>query len=177
VFDNLETAQITDVSAGSPARRVITRIAVKRPEKQWFFRSHPEFHFQCLTYEDREENETYYVYPALGELLGDFARPVLLHLCMTRQGTLFLFPVKLSTDGSGNQWNATARDGAQRARTYWLSIRANRQSQGYDVYLAEGQIPEPEWPELTVPEILKLAFGDRVILTGNHPVIHKLRGL
>jgi hypothetical protein len=98
VFDDLEAAEARDVTATAPTRRVLTRLSVKRPEKAWFFRTHPEFSFQCWLYEDRDERETYYVWPQIADELTGFARLVLLRLAITRQGTVFIFPVKLQQE-------------------------------------------------------------------------------
>jgi hypothetical protein len=37
-------------------------------------------------------------------------------------------------------------------------------------------LPEPEWPELSFQEILKIGFGDYQINNLDHPVIQRLRG-
>jgi hypothetical protein len=175
VFDDLASAQYVEANLGPPSRRALTRIQVKKPDKQWYFRAHPEFKFQCLLFEDEDTNTKYYVHPRLTDVFGEFARPVLLRLCQSRLGTLFLFPVKLAPDVTG-YWNATARDAAQRAETTWVSMRSCREEQGYAIYDAEGDIPEPEWPDLTVAEILKLGFGDRTVENIEHPSVAKLHG-
>jgi hypothetical protein len=176
VFDDLDAAEARDATAVSPTRRVLTRLSVKRPEKHWFFRTHPEFSFQCWLYEDRDERETFYVWPGIADELVGFARLVLLRLAVTRQNTVFVFPVKLTADGGSRSWNETARDAAEQAQKRWVSMRSNSQEGCYEIHLAEGVWPEPEWPELSKAEILKLAFGDRVIMSADHPVIHRLRG-
>jgi hypothetical protein len=155
VFDDLDVAEARDTIATASTRRVLTRLSVKRPEKQWFFRTHPEFSFQCWLYEDRDERETYYVWPQMADELTGFARIVLLRLAITRQGTVFLFPVKLPQDGSARMWNETARDAAEQAQNHWVAMRSNLQEGCYEIYRAEGVWPEPEWPELSKPEILK----------------------
>ena len=37
-------------------------------------------------------------------------------------------------------------------------------------------IPDPEWPDLSLGEILKIAFRDYYIDTPDHAVIKRLRG-
>jgi hypothetical protein len=46
----------------------------------------------------------------------------------------------------------------------------------YEVYEAVGAIPDPEWPEVTMDEIVRIAVRGRVIDTLDHPVLKKLRG-
>jgi hypothetical protein len=53
-----------------------------------------------------------------------------------------------------------------------MSLRA------YEIFLAEKQsiIPDPEWPTLSLQELVKLAFRDKLINTISHPVVKRLRG-
>jgi hypothetical protein len=38
-------------------------------------------------------------------------------------------------------------------------------------------LPEPTWPaDLTMPDIIKIAFRGRLIETADHPVLRALRG-
>ena len=37
-------------------------------------------------------------------------------------------------------------------------------------------LPEPEWPELSLRELLRIAFKDKMIDDLGHPVLRKLRG-
>jgi hypothetical protein len=46
----------------------------------------------------------------------------------------------------------------------------------YEVYTATGELSEPEWPKLTLKELLRIAFRDRFIEDVSHPVIKRLRG-
>jgi hypothetical protein len=47
----------------------------------------------------------------------------------------------------------------------------------YRIHQAEGVLPDPVWPQKTLAELLKIAFGDHVITSADHPVIRKLRGI
>jgi hypothetical protein len=42
---------------------------------------------------------------------------------------------------------------------------------------AQSIMSEPEWPDVSFQEIIRLAFRDRLITSLNHPVIKRLRGL
>jgi hypothetical protein len=45
----------------------------------------------------------------------------------------------------------------------------------YDVCVATGKLPEPEWPtDKTFNDILRIAFKDRLIETVDHPVVQRL---
>ena len=42
--------------------------------------------------------------------------------------------------------------------------------------VATGQIGEPAWPDVSLQEIIKIAFRDQMITDWNHPVLQRLRG-
>jgi len=46
----------------------------------------------------------------------------------------------------------------------------------YEVYTAAASWAEPEWPDLPLKEVLRLAFRDKHITTADHPVLKRLRG-
>jgi hypothetical protein len=46
----------------------------------------------------------------------------------------------------------------------------------YDVFEATATLPEPQWPDQSFQELLKVGFKDRQIDSLDHPVIRKLRG-
>jgi hypothetical protein len=181
VFDDLEAARYVPSDSGPARRKLLTFLPVKKPEPHWFCRVHPRLRFQALLYEDRDEREVFYVVPALEETLERFGQPSLLLLATTTQATPFIWPIKLPGPFRGGndlsrRWNNSARKSAEVAETQWVAIRSNTQAGGYDVIVAEKAHAEPEWPDLTVQEMLKLGFGDRVITDVNHPALRKLRG-
>jgi hypothetical protein len=101
----------------------------------------------------------------------------MLFTSITRQGVPFLWPIRLpGDDGKHNEWHRTALEAAQRAQTRWVRIAANMAAGGYDLFEATGALPEPEWPDLSFRELLKIAFKDRFIRTADHPVLRRLRG-
>ena len=60
--------------------------------------------------------------------------------------------------------------------TRWVRLTANMSLGAYEIFEAAGNIPQPVWPELSFPELLKIAFRDRLIDRLDHPVVLHLRG-
>ena len=58
----------------------------------------------------------------------------------------------------------------------WIRIKANMSLGANDIFEASGTIPDPEWPEQTFQELLRIAFKDRLVDRLDHPVIKRLRG-
>ena len=126
----------------------------------------------------QEERETYLVTPAMVEALADEVKLVRLHLAMPRGGGPFFWPVPLpGPDGRRNTWHEAAQQAALEATRRWVRVKANMAAGTYDVDAAAAEIAEPEWPDLSMAQLLKLAFGDRMIASIDHPVVKRLRGL
>ena len=70
----------------------------------------------------------------------------------------------------------SAAEAAELAMKRWLRLTANMSLGAYEVFEATGDLPEPEWPDLPFPEILKIAFRDHVVDRADHPLVQRLRG-
>jgi hypothetical protein len=105
-------------------------------------------------------------------------RKVDMRVCTSRSGTVFLWPVPLpAADGRDNPWNMTARAAAEVAETKWARMSSNRSAGCYDTFVAPSNLPDPVWPEETLGDLLKVAFGNgRLIDNIGHPVIRRLQG-
>jgi len=100
-----------------------------------------------------------------------------LTLAVTRSGDLFLWLQKLpSPDGRTCRWNDSMLVAAQLAETKWVRVVSNMDAGCYDVFEAAGINVEPQWTELSFPEILRLCFKDRFINSLDHPFLRRLRG-
>ena len=103
--------------------------------------------------------------------------PMVLFTCVTRHGVVFLWPIPLpGEDGRHNEWHRSALEAARRAESQWIRVVSNFAIRGYDVFGATGALPEPEWPDVSLAELLKIGFGDRFIRSADHPVVRRLRG-
>ena len=81
------------------------------------------------------------------------------------------------SDGRSNSWNESALAAARLAEANWIRVAANMPGGMYDTFQAAGELSDPEWPELSFSELLRLCFKDRFIQTIDHPAIKALRGL
>lgn len=161
-------------------KKLLTTVPVRKPGRQEFVRVHPDGQYRCdfAAIELKEDREIYVVRPEVyNELLGETIH-ITLYTTMTRQGVLFLWPVRLpDPDGRHNEWSRVAREAAEMAVNTWLRLQPNMQLGAYEITLAQAAIAEPKWPELSFQEILRIAFRDRIITSDDHPVIKRLRGL
>lgn len=160
-------------------KKALLSIPVRKPNKQEFVRVHPnpDYRLETAVLELKEERETYLVDPGLwAELPGELT-PKVLFTTINRQGVLTLWPVRMpGEDGRLDAWNESALDAAQLAQNAWVRVASNMSLGAYDVFEATGEIPDPEWPELDLSAILKIAFKGRYIEDMDHTVIRQLRG-
>jgi hypothetical protein len=170
-----------DYAAGRGVKKALLTVPARKPDKTWFFRVHSaeDYYFETRVLELKEERETYLVAAALWpelETEPTFS-PRALFTAVNRQGVLFLWPIRLpGPDGKLDDWNKSALEAAELAKKNWVRVTANMSLGAYDVMVATGQHPEPQWPEQPFAELLRLAFKDRFITGPDHPVLKKLRG-
>jgi len=174
---NLRLPQNFGASAG--VKKLTTTIPVRKPGKQDFVRVHPDpaYSIETAVLEFKEERETYLVAPGLWDgLLGELT-PKALFTTINRQKVVSLWPIRLpGEDGRIDEWNESAIDAATLGQKQWVRVSANMSLGAYDVYEATGEIPDPEWPELDLGQILEIAFKGRFIKDSDHPALKRLRG-
>jgi hypothetical protein len=160
-------------------KRELVTLPVRRPGKQEFARVHPaeDNRLETALLELKEEREYYLVQPEMRAELPEEILFVRLYLAISRAGAAFLWPVRLpGPDGKRNPWHDSAEKAAMVGMRQWVRLVPNQAAGLYDVYTASASLPEPEWPELSMRELLKLAFGERFITSIDHPVVRRLRG-
>jgi alpha-glutamyl/putrescinyl thymine pyrophosphorylase clade 1 len=182
-FENLDQLRLPqDFAAAAGVKKLITTVPVRKPDRQNFVRVHgdPDRRISAGIIELKDDREIYLVYPnVMPELVGEYHAAVL-HQAITRQGVSFIWPTRLpSPDGRVNEWHRSLAEAAERAVEQWLRVAANTALGAYEIFSAidENRLPEPAWPEISFPELLRVAFRDRIINTVDHPVIKRLRGM
>ncbi len=177
-IEKLRLSQNFAETAG--VKKKIITIPVRKPDRQWFIRVQPDesYRLETAVLELKEDRETYLVDPTLwSELPGEIV-PMCLFTAINRQGIVFLYPVRLpGADGRQLEWHRSALEAAQVAMKDWVRIVANMRLGAYEVFTATGDLPEPEWPDLSLGQILEIAFKDKFIQSMDHLAIQKLRGV
>ena len=161
-------------------RKAITRVPVRKPNKTDFFRVRPgeEWRFETMILEIKDEGETYVLMPEVWDAIQELLRPAMLHVGIDRRNNVFLIPIPLpGEDGRRNSWHQSMAEIVVMAEDKWVRTAANKGVGGYDVYIAEAKLPEPEWPDLPLDELMKIAFRDKIITSADHPIIRQLLGI
>jgi hypothetical protein len=161
-------------------KKLLTHIPVRRPDKQTFIRVHPDptYRATMAVVELRDEREMYLLTPEVAAAMPNEFSMACVFTAITRQGNLFLWPVKLpQPDGKVLSWHQVAMEAAMMAMDKWLRVVPNMGNSAYDIYEAQGVIPDPTWPSLEFKELLRIAWRDKLVKTLDHPLIKRLHGL
>jgi hypothetical protein len=178
-FDPAAFRLSQDFGVDGGVKKVLLKIPVRKPQRQEFIRVHadPAFAYEVALVELKDEREVYLVVRELQTELSAEVKAARLYPTINRQGILSLWPCWLpGPDGKTNPWHETAIQAAELAKTAWIRVVSDMSLGGYQPYQATGNLPEPDWPESCFGDLLKLAFGDRVIDRPDHPVIQRLLG-
>jgi hypothetical protein len=178
-FDNLAALRVhQDFLETTNVKKLLTTVPVRKPGAQDFVRVHssPACRELMAFLELKDDREVYLVDLAAVPDLRNECFIATLFTAITRVGVVFLWPVRVPTDGRTNDWHTSAADAAAKAMTSWVRIRANMNLRAYEIFLAESAIPDPEWPSLSLAELCRIAFRDRLIDQLDHPAIKRLRG-
>ena len=170
----LDQSHIDGVSVKVP----ITIPCTKPPKQDWVW-VHPDDHLEVGAIELKEEREFHLVDASMVSVLGDEVSLYSLRPYINRSGVLRLWPIRLpGADGRQNEWHRSAAVAANYAMKEWVRVVANTSLGAYEVLRLQKSIPGPNWPELSLHEMVKIAFHDRgrIIRDHDHPVVRMLTG-
>jgi len=157
--------------------KVLSNIPVRKPHKSAFIRVKQGDEFLIYILEDKLSGVTYAVMPQVAQLVPESARAVRLHRAVDRQGNQLLVPVPLpGEDGKRNVWHESLMVCLAKAEHKWVRVAANLSAGAYDLYVAQGELGEPEWTDHTMRELVEIAFRGKVISEEKDPVIQQLLG-
>ena len=145
-----------------------------KPPKHEFIRVHPQLQINVggVELKDEEDGGLYVIIPAMTAELGEEVKSFYLRPYINRTGVLRLWPIRLpGPDGRVNEWHRTAAVAADIATRKWIRVTANRSLGAYEVFEAAKAPPDPEWPELDLSDMIRLAFRERgrIIQDGGSP--------
>jgi hypothetical protein len=165
-----------DFGGKASTKKLVTTIPIRNPKKNEFVRVHPTMR-PMLVRTLLDEQLTFLVTKDVADSLPGVVVAKELVPTITRQGTLFLWPLRVpGENGRVDNWLTSAKEAAVHAVHTWVRVQANMDLSAFEIYEALGAIPDPEWPQLTMDEIVRIAAKGRVIDSLDHPVIQKLRG-
>jgi hypothetical protein len=180
-FTNVEGLRVNpSFLATAGVKKLRNVVPVRKPSPQDFVRVHsgPAYRDNFAIIELKDDREDFLVLPSVIPLLPGEVVYKTLYTTINRQGTIFIWPVRLpSADDKQNMWWQSAREAAELATTTWIRVRANMNLGAYEMFEAESDVPDPEWGNLEpFTDLLRIAFKGRVVSDLDHAVIKRLRG-
>jgi hypothetical protein len=180
-FDPASLRLSHDFNSAAGVKKALLTVPVRKPDKSWWVRTHPDpaFRLQTALVELREERTTYLVAKSLWpELATEVTfRPKLLVTAINRQNVVFLWECNLPRqDGRADEWTRSALEAVDLATKGWIRLAANMSLGAYDIFTTRAQLTEPTWPEVSLGNLLRVAFKDRLIESSDHAVLRRLRG-
>ena len=175
---DLDSLKIPQNYAESAAvTKVLATIPIRKPSRQEFIRVHPIWRLDTLVLEMKGEGETYLLAPSLRKELESEIVPKALFTTINRDGVVAVWPVRLpGDDGKLDPWNASAHHAAALAVDKWVRVKSNRSLGAYEIAEPVANLPDPQWPDTNLEEIINTAFKGLFITSMDHPAIKKLRG-
>lgn len=167
-------------------KRQLVKVPVRKPHKSWFVRVHPDSNYRATVYlveiADSVGCELYLVSGDISsEVYAEFQQYMkvqTVYTAVSRQGDVFLWPVpQPGMDGKDLDWWESAREAASEAVNSWVRVVANQGLGVYDVYIAQGNLADPEWPSEDFGALLFKGFKGKIIDSIEHEALNKLRGL
>jgi len=178
-FD-IDTYRITQAYGETlGSKKLITIVSVTKPPKGRFFRTSrdPGNTVDVYVLEDKVEGTFHLVSPQVAVALGGLVRPIALHLAVDRANNPFLIPVPFpSENGTRNPWHQSLLNAIEAAKEKWIRIEADKSAGIYQVHEALGELAGPVWPELSMDELVRIAFTGRVIDSFDHPKVQSALG-
>jgi hypothetical protein len=168
-----------DFAGPAGVKKLLTRVPVRKPSKQEWFRTHPDadYRMDMGVVPFDEDDAVYAVTQDLQAELVDLMVPVTIYTAITRQGTVVLWNVRLpGEDGKNHDAWTSSHEAAELATKSWTRLQWNPALGAYDMFQATGIVTEPMWPEASFDELLKIGFQGKIIDKSDHLVIKKLRG-
>ena len=161
------------------SKKIITIVPVNRPNKGRFFRTSRDSTNTMDVYvlEDRVEATHHIVSPDVAAVLGGLVRAITLHLAVDRANNPFLIPVPFpSENGTRNPWHQSLLNAIEAAKEKWVRIESDKFAGIYQTHVALSDLGDPTWPDLSIDELVRIAFTGRVIDNLDHPKVQSALG-
>ena len=170
----------------APTKVLFTHIPTKRPPKTAYIRAHPKRQviLPLFTFGRESDKELFLIEPdVLGAVLEqeeDAVKRYRLVQAVTKQNTLYLWPIAVPDELRPNMWHVTANALADKAIHQWIRIQTSPEL-GYWGREPRADLPDPKWPDVSFEHLsclLLRTFLKRQSLSGENAQVwnvHKRR--
>ena len=159
-----------------------TVIPIRNPKPDEFFRcmADGDYSMDAHILSLKTENEWYMIDPdILPEIqLESQLRVRTVYVCVTMNSTPFVTCIPQHDEmGKINSWHQSGHITMEEAKQCWVRRQADIANGAYVITKAmNANLPDPEWPTITLSEIIDRAFDKYYISDINDLVLQRLRG-
>jgi hypothetical protein len=186
VFDFAAIRLPPDFEREGGVRRQLTQVRVRKPRPQEWIRVNPDPEYiarvPTIIYKEDADSkeEIYLVNPPLAKEMEDEITYATLYLAINRQGAIFIWPCRDQNPELrlGDTAAKTRLEAAEAAMTRYTRVQWRSPAYEYAFRDASLVEVEPNWPDKTFDELVKLAFykSGMFVSDFNHPIIKILKG-
>jgi hypothetical protein len=157
-------------------RNVQTTVPVRTPDKQWYFRAHPDFTMSVgidiLEIHGGADEGLWFLDPRVEfpDELDTYIVPAILTRCITSDNVEFFYLAKQSAKSP----KESTRRCIAEAKKNWIKQVWSPTAKGYQFRYANSMRRNPSWTNCSFEELLEKALGDNLISDPNHAVITSL---
>ena len=174
---DLDTIRLPqDFGASGGVKKLVTTVPLRKPNKSLFIRTHASFRMDVSLLKYGNENDLYLVMPGMISELGEFPKAHRVVLATDRTNTPFIWPLTLPDPDHPNMWHTSAMEADVVAQSQWIRVESNKNLGAYEIFVAQGQLSAPTWPEMPWNQLVSIAFKQKIIDSPDHVVAQKLRG-
>jgi hypothetical protein len=172
----LKNKKAKDKTASAKTEKTQTAIPVRTPDKQWFFRAHPDpemtLPVDILEIKGGPNEGIWFLDPDVNfpEELEPYTVPAMITRCITADNVEFFYLAKQSAKSPKDSTRRCIRE----AKYRWIKQCWNGTSKAYDYEAARQLRREPKWADTSLDELLDKAFGDKFISRPDHEVVNCL---
>jgi len=181
IFDDLAALRKTPKLA-IKRTQVLVNVAVDKPPKDCHFRAHPEWSLDDQ-YVVKDDHGAYYFvtydmrsHPKLVKRLRLVTIAV---IAIWPADTVQIWPVPVLGQQKRDDhktWKS-CRSAFELSREQWVQLTWSEETQDFTVETAEGITHQPNWPNKTFEELLKIGFAEKILDNEDHDYVRQLRGL
>jgi len=168
VFESLEDYAVSPSEIGIGETQVVLQVKFGRPRAQEWVRCHPEpermKYFNAV-------RDLFIVNPRVLSLVGTQARLYRVRQAITTDNELYLWPAPVE---GRLESDITHLNAQQAALSQWIRIEWD--GKAFVAVEPQGDMGEPEWPELTFQQVLEMGLAGHLINNADHVLIRRLQG-
>jgi hypothetical protein len=170
-----------DFTAFDSGKPIVDKILVGKPHRTEYFRVNPDATMRLAAglLEMKEDRAHYLTHPNVAAQMPEgLLKPMMLFCAVTSGNVPLVIPATMpDATGRLHDWGRSLHRAIDLAQKHWVRIQADMRLGGYQIFQAVGEnLPPPVFPELTLPEIINIAFRDAYIDSIDHPVIRRIKG-